>query len=152
MKLTRLTPVLGLLVGLLLTAGCGDDGPVLHKVSGTVVFMDGTPVTEGSVTFINSKGESAIGKINEKGEFVLTTTEEGDGAPAGSYKVSVSEPGKEATDPGEPTTPTGKDPIPQEDPDKKIFDDKYTDPDKSGIVKVVKAGENKFEIKVGKAK
>ncbi len=75
--------------------GCSNQQPDMQKVSGTVMFSDGKPVTgeNSSVVFIpdaNSTGpprKSASGIIKPDGSFLLMTNNPGDGAYHGSYKV-----------------------------------------------------------------
>lgn len=43
-------------IPLLLVAGCGDKGPLRHKVTGTV-SLDGQPVETGQVLFIPADGQ-----------------------------------------------------------------------------------------------
>jgi hypothetical protein len=82
-------PVLGLLA-LPLLSGCGDDGfGRRYSVSGTVSHK-GEPIERGRITFTPTApdGRPASGEIRE-GSYELTTVNPGDGALAGSYKVSV---------------------------------------------------------------
>ncbi|MCA9128431.1 MAG: hypothetical protein KDB22_15195 [Planctomycetales bacterium] len=77
---------------LAIVAGCGESGPKTYKVVGTV-SLDGTPVERATVTFIPddmANGKPAVGQTNAAGEFALTTTQSGDGAVAGAYKVMVT--------------------------------------------------------------
>jgi len=83
-----------LLVGMccLLEVGCGNDGrPRRVPVTGTITY-NGQPVPGGDVVFVPadiSKGFRARGEANERGQFKLTTFDEGDGAIPGEYKVTV---------------------------------------------------------------
>jgi hypothetical protein len=86
--LRRVWPFL-VLAGVL---GCGS-GPKLYPVQGKVVYPDGSPMKGGAVIFEpvdSSVKVSARGYIdNEDGSFTLTTVKEGDGAPAGAFRVMV---------------------------------------------------------------
>lgn len=75
-----------------LAVGCGSGGPVMGRVSGTVSF-EGKPLEKGTVTFIptDDKRPPATGTIQAGGYYVLKTTEPGDGAVVGQYKVAVSD-------------------------------------------------------------
>jgi len=85
------------LCGLLtVVIGCGGGGiernpdrPQTSPVKGKVLY-NGSPVAGASVTFrADGAGPGAAGITNDLGEFTLTTTEPGDGAVPGAYKVSV---------------------------------------------------------------
>lgn len=74
---------------ILFLAGCGDGGPALSPVSGTVT-VDGTPKPRLLVTFVpKSRGAGAIGQTNDKGEFRLNTNGR-PGAIPGEYTVSIT--------------------------------------------------------------
>ena len=78
-------------VGLLAQTGCGEKStsPVpLKTVTGTVTF-NGSPLPQGTITFMPVAGStSATGEIKD-GKYTLSTFKPGDGAPAGDYKVAV---------------------------------------------------------------
>jgi hypothetical protein len=72
--------------------GCGNGNPETYPVTGTVVFADGTPLTDGSVEFeteIDDKPITAIGQIGPDGTFKLGTYEATDGARPGQHRVAV---------------------------------------------------------------
>ncbi len=77
------------------SAGCGR-GPTPYPVSGQIVYEDGTPVDAlegGSVTFESlALNVSSSGAIEQGGKFQLNFRREGDGALAGTYKVSFGLP------------------------------------------------------------
>jgi len=79
------------LLSALSAPGCGSSGPVMGRVSGNVTFR-GKPLEKGTVTFIATDGErpNATGTIQD-GYYALQTTEPGDGAVVGEYKVAVSD-------------------------------------------------------------
>lgn len=110
-----LLSVLGL--SLLLVAGCGSGGKL--SVTGKVT-SNGAPVTAGSVTFFpiaaegNTPGKPASGNIQADGTYKLGTDGEGDGAPAGRYRVSYSAPPAEF--------PAGVTPTPGMSPPRSPFD------------------------------
>lgn len=74
--------------------GCGESGPVLYPVSGTVRF-DGKPLPQVGVSFFadaskgNDSGHIAAAAADVDGRFTLSTVAES-GAPPGWYKVVVS--------------------------------------------------------------
>ena len=70
---------------LLMVCGCGNK----TKISGTVKYSDGTPVTKGNVVF-DTGVDSFFGKINNDGTYVTGGTKEVEGIPSGTYKVWLS--------------------------------------------------------------
>lgn len=97
--------LLTLAVGAMLiaTVGCGANTPPVEVVTGKVMY-NGTPLTEATITFHPSEANSAgaasrasSGETDGEGVFRLTTNYvDGakmlrlDGAPAGTYAVTVS--------------------------------------------------------------
>jgi hypothetical protein len=78
-------------VGILVTAGCADDGMgQRYTVRGTVKYHD-KPVEKGQITFTprEAQGHVASGDI-EDGYYRLTTLTTGDGALPGKYLVSIT--------------------------------------------------------------
>lgn len=94
-RATRLATLAGLVA--VLFTGCGDSSGgeeqsvTPYPVTGQVILPDGTPLTEGLVTFvpIGESGRQATGKIKADGTFALTTVNEGDGAGPGEYLVRI---------------------------------------------------------------
>ena len=85
----RFAHVTGSLLLAVLFAGCGGKYD-LHSVCGTVTLQDGTPLDNVQVTFKSSDPPlTATATTDELGRYCLGTLEEGDGAPAGDYRVSV---------------------------------------------------------------
>jgi hypothetical protein len=61
-----------------------------YPVEGRVVPMDGTPIQEGVIEFVERDlGFTSIGHI-ENGKFELSTYRKNDGSPAGDYLVLVT--------------------------------------------------------------
>jgi hypothetical protein len=127
-------------------AGCRKGNAIaLVKVGGTVT-LDGTPLTKGAIQFTpdNSKGTRgpmATGAIGPDGKFALTTTNPGDGAQAGFYKVAVS---CWEVVPFDPKNPK---PSP---PPKSLIPERYADDKTSGLTAEVKSGtanELTFDLK-----
>ncbi|NQV29005.1 MAG: carboxypeptidase regulatory-like domain-containing protein [Rhodopirellula sp.] len=90
------SPALCLAAALILlwSAGCGREstGPVCHPVQGTV-FYQGKPLAEGMVYLhpLDSMetAQRPMAVTDRDGRFELTTFQEGDGAPAGRYTITV---------------------------------------------------------------
>ena len=79
-------------VGIVATAGCGDDTGLARRypVSGKVTYK-GQPVEKGKISFIPevADGRAASSQI-ENGKFSMTTLATNDGAIPGKYKVTVA--------------------------------------------------------------
>jgi hypothetical protein len=69
---------------LLFVSGCGQ-----IKVEGKVIFPDGTPLSAGKVVFENAT-DAFTGNIQEDGTFRLGVYKDGQGIPAGKYRVAIS--------------------------------------------------------------
>lgn len=86
--------ILVLAVAVCASVGCSGRTP--YPVSGRIVYEDGTPVDAlkgGSVTFESlALNVSSSGAIEEGGQFKLNYLRDGDGALAGTYKVSFGLP------------------------------------------------------------
>lgn len=127
--------------------GCANDdyGPAIHPVSGKVL-VDGRPAAKARVTFhaldASAGGESlpTMAIAEQDGAFRPSTRFSYDGAPAGSYAVTVVWP-KIVIDHGEEI----------EGPDQ--LRGKYGDPARSGLKVTIKEGENAlppFELKTAR--
>lgn len=121
-----------------LLAGCGGGtGVKTYPVKGTVK-LKGQPLANAVVTFYPVQGRPAAGTTDEQGAFFLSTHQSQDGAPAGSYKVTVSEPAEENL-----PMPNPDDPPPQPKPSR--FPVRYTDQNESALTAEVKPGaDNNF--------
>jgi hypothetical protein len=100
-------------------------------VEGSVKFPDGTPLGEGSVTFVPSgeKGRQATGKLGSDGSFKLTTGG-ADGIAEGDYRVRVD---TTRTRPG----PRGK--------SVSVIPPQYLDEDSSGLTAAITATTTKLD-------
>lgn len=103
-----------LLVGLMAT-GCGDSGPPLGRVTGTVT-IDGQPASGVTVNYQSAdggRGSSAV--TDENGQYDLIYSPTRTGALVGTHNVSISggEPGIDDTGGGSETL-TQSSNIPQE--------------------------------------
>ena len=122
--------------------GCGPSGPEMGSVTGKVT-LNGQPVSKGMVTFvaIEPNRPNATGMLKSDGSYSLTTTEFGNGALVGEYKVAVSGKDPEAYNqvvaPGEPMKIESSVPA------------KYENPDSSGLTAKVVTGSNthNFDLK-----
>jgi hypothetical protein len=139
---------------LLLTAGCGPTRPTgdvpVHPVKGQVL-VDGKPLAGAQVTFHpadeSKPGQDVArptGQTDEEGRFRLMTYTRDDGAPAGSYLVSISglaRPQSEGSNVLESAGPLTK---------TDVLRGRYLDPRKSDLKAEVRVGDNTlpaFELK-----
>jgi hypothetical protein len=80
-------------LALLLATGCGQDGPKLAPVRGTVYYK-GVPLKGGTIVFApdperGGQGPLAVGEVRPDGTYLLRT--EGDrGAVPGWHRITVS--------------------------------------------------------------
>jgi hypothetical protein len=136
----------GLLLLLLAPLGCGKRTAF---VTGKVTTRQGQPLTSGAVTFHGADGRSDSGNIDSEGNYSVAQ------APIGTVKVTV--------DTGPPRTrvpPTIKGPggkptaHPGEKGDKAapvkrvVIQDKYKDPNQSGLSYTVTGGKQTINIEV----
>jgi len=84
----RLVVGVALAAVFLALAGCGDGGPKIVPVSGTVT-IDGQPLAYGHVQVIPDGWRPASGRIGGDGHFTLTTTVANDGCAVGTHPVAV---------------------------------------------------------------
>ncbi|HEY3965854.1 MAG TPA: carboxypeptidase-like regulatory domain-containing protein [Planctomycetaceae bacterium] len=123
-------------------AGCGNSGLIegdvpVFPVTGKVTFA-GKPLPRAVVTLTpadlppGAKWEAPAtgGVTDEDGEFELSTYNAGDGAPAGTYFVTVSCEDREAKRSG------GEYP--------ELLPEKYQNPASSGLKVTIREGENDF--------
>jgi len=124
--LSARTRVALLLAALLLaTSGCGDGRKRVYKVRGQVFAANKKPAAGAMVTFNPVKPDPndparPIGKVDEQGNYVLTTYVEGDGAPEGEYVITITWPVAKKTpfDPEGPDRISGKLARPESSPHK----------------------------------
>ena len=69
-------------------AGCGDGGPEIVDISGTVT-RGGSPVADLTVNFIPESGRPSWGTTDASGGYTLHYSRERDGARVGKHKVWV---------------------------------------------------------------
>lgn len=139
---------------IVLASGCGKApaGPQKVPAGGKVTYKD-QPVEGATVSFLgDGNGTPAIAITDAAGEFILTTSQSGDGAVPGVHKVSVS---KFVGQPAKSTGPTS-----MEDAAKaaksaaaskqmSMLPDRYNSADSSGLQYTVKEGDkNHFLIEL----
>lgn len=85
------------LFSLLFLCGCsdGDARPDLHQVQGKLT-INGEPAAGAMLVFhpaqgeeFDARGSRPRAKVDEDGNFHVTTYQSGDGAPAGDYQVAI---------------------------------------------------------------
>jgi hypothetical protein len=85
-------------LGLLLAAGCGDSGPELGTVAGTVT-LDGKPVPKATLEFQPGPGGSpSYGTTDENGHFEMLYALGKPGALVGEHVVRITTEREEAAD------------------------------------------------------
>jgi len=138
-----------LLTSMLVATGCGDGRVAVYPARGTV-RVDGQPAAGARVILHATKYEPIEGQTvpiptataANDGTFVLTSFDEGDGAPAGEYDVTITWPmlqDSAATDPE------------AQGPSIDRLRGRYADPDTSGITVTISEGDNvlePFELKL----
>jgi len=70
-------------------AGCGDGGPRVVPVTGTVT-RNGKPLSNVHINFMPENGRPSWGRSDEQGQFTLEYDRERKGAEVGKHKVFVS--------------------------------------------------------------
>lgn len=125
----------------LVAAGCGSGGPSMGRVSGTVTYQ-GKALDTGTITFIATDGErpNASGSIQSGGSYSLQTTEPGDGAVVGDYRVAITDVDPTAFNTSLPGAPPS---VP-----KSAIPKQYHDPNTSGLTATVAEGNNTKDFKL----
>ena len=147
-----------LCVLMLFVVGCGgpkkpDGMPALHKTTLTLT-QDGAPLAGASVSLVPVTGAMlwpAGGITDAKGTVNIRTMTQFDGAPEGSYKITVIKTEEEKTGEvvkmsevdGGATVPVVK--------TYNVVDKKYQSPQNSDLTLDVKSGKNVKTFEVGKA-
>jgi hypothetical protein len=141
----QLTGRIGLVLFAVALSGCGADDDKI-PVTGTV-FCDGKPLDGASIAFIGNNGGAYSSAVcDAKGEFRMR-------AAAGKNKVAVSKGNTANLPPPDPnadqTMPTGEVAATMmKAAPKPLVAEKFTDPEKSGIVIEVSGGMSSIDINV----
>jgi hypothetical protein len=85
---TRCHQALFALVALLTLAGCGQDGPPLALVEGTVT-LDGEPLPRAQLEFQPQRGSTSYGETDKSGHYYLLYTPTRDGAMLGEHTIRI---------------------------------------------------------------
>ena len=120
-----------LILGAVAFAGCG--GQKTYPVKGTVSVKDGEPLSKGYVVFTSEKF-TARGEIGPDGDFVLSSSRVDDGAPPGTYKVTLI---------GTGDGPTYENP---DIPVRRSVDEKYEASNTTPLELTVEPKANEFDI------
>lgn len=123
----RYLVIVGLL-GLILGAGCGDGGPSVASVTGTVTYR-GEPVGDALVTFIPEEGTPGNGTTDAAGKFTISTRGK-PGAVLGLNKVTITK--ISTTGPKMPENPTPDDMRKAAEESARMSQSKSMIPDKYG--------------------
>ena len=128
--------------------GCGQSGPAVHPVSGTVT-VGGKPVQNVQVTFMPTEPSRPIasGNVDADGRYVLTSgATNRSGAVAGAYKVVLSQldgASQQELDARYTSGTGGPPPVP-----KAAFPDEYKSAETSPKQVDVAAGSNTINIEI----
>jgi hypothetical protein len=120
--------------------GCNSRVPT-YRIHGKVIYKGGQPFTDAMIVFETAKPPytRAMMPLDNKGEFVVDTGALGSGVEAGESRVYI------ARTPGSGSGPAAEAAF------KKKIDEKYTNPDTSGLtITVVANQDNDFTIEVTK--
>lgn len=123
------------LVSWVIGCGGGSREPV-GQVTGKVTF-GGSPVTEGTISFMSKTGRSGAGKLNSDGSFTIAS--ENQGLPPGTYKVVVVPPEVEV--PGDGTSLPAM--IHKEMPN---IPEKYRSEETTDLQVTIKEGANEIPV------
>lgn len=90
-RLPALLPALLLSFVAVSLTGCGQSGPALGKVTGTI-SLDGKPISGAVIRFIpqGEKGSPSYGGTDDNGSYKLMFTSSKDGAMLGEHFVEIS--------------------------------------------------------------
>lgn len=133
-------PILGIagLASLLLAVGCRDGRQATYPVSGRLL-VDGQPAAGADLRFYEVSGRTPrlarpYATTDQDGHFVVSTYGMHDGAPIGTYQVSVSWKG-----PLGRISPDQRDAMPERLPER------FTDPTTSGLEVQIARGNNELD-------
>lgn len=81
--------VIGASLAMMVCSGCGQSGPEVASVEGTVT-LDGQPLPNASVIFVPEGGRPAAAMTDAEGHYVLTFSKDKQGATPGKHKVRIT--------------------------------------------------------------
>lgn len=119
---------------------CGPESVPCHPVSGQVL-VNGKPAELAFVVFHPLQGSEEVAKLRPRGKtdadgrYTLMTYWDGDGAPAGDYKVTITWQGPPPAEPYHPDELSSR-------PD--LLRGRYEDPDRSTLTATVTSGDNEI--------
>jgi predicted small lipoprotein YifL len=139
----KIFSLLFILPVIFLSAGCGNKGPKLAPVTGTIT-QNGKPLTDVRLEFSKiDTGARSFAESDAEGHFTLTHTHGNKGAEPGKYRVSVFQKGKPIP------LPAGKKPedVPEEQRNATTPEVPLTMSDKKPIeIEITESGENNILI------
>lgn len=138
-RFVRLTLVA---VAVCAAAGCGRGRKAVYPVQGSLVDSEGKPIAGATVFFCPVENyfdnhDKPGGFSDKDGKFTLTTYDNGDGAPAGDYVVTV-----------EWRVPGGDVPRKKAQPFPDRLKGKFSDPSNSPLRATIAKGPNSIELKL----
>lgn len=147
MNQTKQVFMSGLILTVMCLTGCGGGSNLPKGETGTVtgkVTFNGKPVPEGtSIVFLHKdKGITASSPIAADGSYALRMRRE-NAILAGNYQIGITPPTVELTPAEAEAVNSGKTLPEKEWPE---IPKKYRNPESSGVLFTVKAGENTFDL------
>ncbi len=141
-----------LLIAALLMSGCSGGQTPVYPVTGQVT-VGGKPATGAVVIFHPQGGGEDVSKlrpygtVDSAGNFALNCLTEGDGAPAGNYKVTIV---WEVADPAAVAAATGETVI-SDDPEAAVsvsdrLGGKYSDAATTTLTATINSGRNELPV------
>jgi hypothetical protein len=118
---------------------CGQSGPEMARVTGTVTYQS-KPVMKGTVSFVSTdpNRRNATGQLDPNGYYKLQTETAGDGAELGDYQVTIYSHDEPILD-YKPKVPIKV--------ERKV-PEKYENPKTSELKRTVKGGSNEFNFEL----
>lgn len=132
---------------LMLLAGCGQSGPAMAPVSGTVTF-NGKPLSDAQVMFApRSGGRPALGRTDQQGCFQLTTLHANDGALVGDHAVTIAKFATKAPS-SSGASPNSAGILNVQAVRQSLIPERYSSENTSGLNATVVSGKNTFSLEL----